>query len=547
MKRLIYQFILIIVFTFFNVSNGRSQVFVSDTLNINTEDKDKLNNLISNALEVFNRGDYKNYNKYLDTIYSLCEKNELYQLKNRVLIQQAVVLDKTGLYEDAIIKFQQVLDLSENSGLSELEMAVLLMNLCNTYENIVEYDKVAKLAHEVINLQENQQLPLVLKASAFSALGAVSSHHKQYKNALEYHKKTEQIGIKIKNKPQSLNVIGYAKINLAESYLFLKRYNEALSTAKESLQIAEEIKSSEYQALSLHHISNALKKLNQFDESLKVANKSNKIALEQGYRELVMNNYLLSAEINEELQAYEASSTNYKKYLKAKDDFLITLTKAKRLDVEKELAEKEKVIIEQKESIDQLYVYSIPTILILLMILFFYVRKKKLLEKEKQQMLQNRTILENENLSLKSKLKALAISPFANNNSEPRKKHKKSSLSDRDKTTYTTLILEYMENEKPYLNPGLKQSDVAKQLSISVHLLSKILNDCFQRNFNGFINLYRVNEAKKRLKNPEFIHNKIIAIGYEVGFSSKTSFYRVFKNTVGKTPTDYRSLIKNTS
>ncbi len=545
MRRLIYQFIIITVVVFCFIFEGRSQVFISDTLDINVEEKNRLQKLISLGKEVFNKGDYKNYNKYLDSIYRICEKNDLQQLKNRVLIQQAVVLDKTGAYENAIAKFQQVLDVAEESGLNELEMAVLLMNLCNTYENIGEYDKVNQLAHEVIELQEEQRLPLVLKASALGALGGVSIYQKEYEKALEYHKKTEQVGTEIENKGQSLNVVGFAKVNIAESYLLLKRYEKALSTAKESLQIAKEIKSVEYQALSLHHMANALKNLKQFDESLQKAVASNKIAIKQGYKELIMNNYLVIAQINEELEEFEASNVNYKKYLKAKDNFLTTLTKAKRLDVEKELAEKEKVIIEQKKSIDQLLLYSIPIILILSVILIVYIKKKKQLQKENQQMLQNRKILENENLSLKIKLEALAMSSSVDEESESKRKYQNSSLSDEEKATYTTRILEYMDKEKPYLNPDLKQSDMAEHLSISVHLLSQILNDCFKRNFNGFINLYRVHEAKKRLQNPEFIDNKIIAIGYEVGFSSKTSFHRVFKNTVGKTPADYRDLVLN--
>ncbi|AXT60743.1 AraC family transcriptional regulator [Aquimarina sp. AD10] len=97
-----------------------------------------------------------------------------------------------------------------------------------------------------------------------------------------------------------------------------------------------------------------------------------------------------------------------------------------------------------------------------------------------------------------------------------------------------------MDNEKPYLDFEIKQSDIAKNLSMTIHQFSEVLNVCLEKNFNSFINLYRVNEAKNLIKNPKYKDFKILAIGYEAGFNSKTSFNRVFKQLVGKTPSEYR-------
>ena len=124
------------------------------------------------------------------------------------------------------------------------------------------------------------------------------------------------------------------------------------------------------------------------------------------------------------------------------------------------------------------------------------------------------------------------------------KKPKNSSVTPEEQKKYMSLILEHMEKEKPYLDSEIKLSDVANNLSMSVHLFSEILNASFQRNFNSFINLYRVNEAKKLLKSSSYEHYKILAIGYEAGFPSKTSFNRAFKTLVGVAPSEFRNAFK---
>ena len=89
-----------------------------------------------------------------------------------------------------------------------------------------------------------------------------------------------------------------------------------------------------------------------------------------------------------------------------------------------------------------------------------------------------------------------------------------------------------------YKNPDIKLKDIAKELNVSSHKLSQLLNDNFGKSFALFINEYRIEEAKKLLKeNKQFT---LEAIGFEAGFSSKSSFYATFKKIVGKTPSEFK-------
>ena len=96
-----------------------------------------------------------------------------------------------------------------------------------------------------------------------------------------------------------------------------------------------------------------------------------------------------------------------------------------------------------------------------------------------------------------------------------------------------------MTAEKPYLNPKLTLPELAQMANLNIHLLSKIINDGFQKNFYDFVNGYRIEEFKKLVLTQEYQHQTFLAIAYEVGFNSKTAFNRSFKKLTNLTPREY--------
>lgn len=103
----------------------------------------------------------------------------------------------------------------------------------------------------------------------------------------------------------------------------------------------------------------------------------------------------------------------------------------------------------------------------------------------------------------------------------------------------------YMENSKPYTSANLKIKDAAKELKISPHILSQVLNDNLNTSFPQFVNEYRIKTAVELISTHD--HYTIEAIGSEVGFNSKTSFYASFGKFMGTTPAQYKKNLKNTS
>jgi len=89
-----------------------------------------------------------------------------------------------------------------------------------------------------------------------------------------------------------------------------------------------------------------------------------------------------------------------------------------------------------------------------------------------------------------------------------------------------------------YKNTNIKLKNIADEIGISSHKLSQLLNDNLGKSFAQYINELRIEEAKRLLvENNQFT---LEAIGFEAGFSSKSTFYATFKKIVGQTPAEYK-------
>jgi AraC-like DNA-binding protein len=102
-------------------------------------------------------------------------------------------------------------------------------------------------------------------------------------------------------------------------------------------------------------------------------------------------------------------------------------------------------------------------------------------------------------------------------------------------------IVKSMAEEKIYQQDGLTISGLSRHLAIHEYKLRNIINgDLNYRNFNDFLNFYRIKEVTENLIAPAFVHLPILTLALESGFRSLSSFNKAFKNTNGITPTEYR-------
>lgn len=121
-----------------------------------------------------------------------------------------------------------------------------------------------------------------------------------------------------------------------------------------------------------------------------------------------------------------------------------------------------------------------------------------------------------------------------------KKRKAQSSLLDTETAKiYSKKLLTYLEAEAPYLNPALSLRLLASQIDMHPNQLSWLLNTHMGKNFNEFINQYRVAYFKKLAADQANAHISLIGLAFESGFNSKTVFNTVFKKETGMTPKEF--------
>lgn len=114
-------------------------------------------------------------------------------------------------------------------------------------------------------------------------------------------------------------------------------------------------------------------------------------------------------------------------------------------------------------------------------------------------------------------------------------------LKQDDAVSLSEKLKIYMETKQPYINMDLTLKDLATALDTYPHYVTQVLNTVFNQNFYDFINTYRVEEVQRRLHDPQFKNLTILAVAYDCGFNSKSSFNRIFKQKTGLTPSQYKN------
>lgn len=95
-----------------------------------------------------------------------------------------------------------------------------------------------------------------------------------------------------------------------------------------------------------------------------------------------------------------------------------------------------------------------------------------------------------------------------------------------------------MEQEKLYYDEELTLPRLSLALGVTPHQLSQFLNQHYNKNFNNFINGYRIDDARKLLVDEPTRNTLSIALG--VGFNSYSAFHSAFRKATRLSPAGYR-------
>jgi putative ABC transport system permease protein len=97
-----------------------------------------------------------------------------------------------------------------------------------------------------------------------------------------------------------------------------------------------------------------------------------------------------------------------------------------------------------------------------------------------------------------------------------------------------------MEANLHYQDPELSLSSLAEKLNLTTHELSRIINIALKKNFNDFINEYRIRDVAAKMQDPAYGRITLVGMAFDAGFNSKATFIRAFKQQTGKNPAEYK-------
>lgn len=118
-------------------------------------------------------------------------------------------------------------------------------------------------------------------------------------------------------------------------------------------------------------------------------------------------------------------------------------------------------------------------------------------------------------------------------------KTERKKIADHDAQNWSEKLGQLILERSLYKDPNLKLNDLARAINIPAHQLSQLLNDNMGKSFSTYINEYRIQEACKLIVTSE--HLSFEAIGYEVGYNSKSTFYAAFRKVMDTTPALFKA------
>lgn len=122
-------------------------------------------------------------------------------------------------------------------------------------------------------------------------------------------------------------------------------------------------------------------------------------------------------------------------------------------------------------------------------------------------------------------------------------RYDRSGLADGEAELLEKSLVRMMDDESPWKDSELTLADLAVRLETTPHKLSEVLNSRVGETFYDFVNRYRVRDVQRRIAAGEARSRKILALAFDAGFASKSTFNQVFKKHTSQTPSDFREVV----
>ena len=413
---------------------------------------------------------------------------------------------------------------------NELDSLRPLINVCMNIGSTYAYTKNTEKSLEYYKKSYKAALKVKDSNSISSVLMNIGTFYaddlKDQNKALEYYKRASHYI------PQKSGAYLKMKIDYNAAVAFFNKGDLIYSEKKYQNMLTDcsKIKAYEGIAMASKGLGDLYVKNNQTAKALLYLSRAIHLAdsLQMSYEALQMRPSLLKLYKN---------TSNYKAALQVSEQIKIindSILSAEKQNSVNELeikyqTEKKISEISHLKALSKSHKLMLYGLSFFVIVLFFVLRNQNKLYREKQYsyalLMQKYKEERIENSIEKQDLNSIAIEPNSEN----------IALYNR--------LVEYYNDEKPYLNSNFKANDVAKVLNVPSRNITAILKANGFNGFNNFNNKYRVADVKRQFEDPNCKALKMEVISKNAGFGNRQTFYTAFEEYTGLNPGFYRSEI----
>jgi AraC-like DNA-binding protein len=122
-------------------------------------------------------------------------------------------------------------------------------------------------------------------------------------------------------------------------------------------------------------------------------------------------------------------------------------------------------------------------------------------------------------------------------------KYARSALTEAHAQQLASRITSAMEKDALYLDPNLSLQKLSRHAGALPNQVSQTLNEQIGSTFFDYIARHRIEAAKPMIREGRA---STLTVSLDVGFNSRSTFYKAFKRETGMTPKAYRDAAKDT-
>lgn len=452
-------------------------------------------------------------------------------LKADALTNIAIILRRQGEFRKAMGNYLEALDIYEARGINS-KTCINLINIGVLYSQLQNPDKSLEYYREALKKARKFGSEKV-EASALTNIGTCLANLGQ--NDLAEANYLEALAIR--KKANAAGKIVHLLISLSHTSRMSEKINRAQDYLNEAGDLLDRDRLDYLRGTFLLEKGNLMLQKKDYDRAIAAAREV--LTLQEkteGVNEEIDAQLLLS-EIYSELGDSTKALQHYRLYRDRAEKFIGNTAGSQvlELDFSRRREKMDRRIREMQQAKNRLLWGGIMVALILAVGLVLALLGRRSLQRRSQFLL---GLKEDEIRKAKGSMQWMMGELKDYVALKNRRPYEKSTLRKEEANLIAAALTKRMEDEQEYVNPDLTLAALAGMIHCSAKELSQVINERFGKNFNDFVNSYRIEFAQRKLVAEPGL--SILEIAFEAGFNSKTSFNISFKKLTGLTPRQFR-------